>query len=279
MPRGRWEGERAAWLLAHSRPGTTRRRRAELLSRRARRLARGGAGVGESSLHDDATPTLHRRLMTSDEGPGDRLARAVLVPAGYALVGLLLGGALATAALLYRALWAMAPRVGRLWAWPWIVLGAAGLTAAVMLLDREALIAFDVWPRYMIIDPDFGRIAVVYAADQVSIGLLMLGYYIWAAGWRGVPAGAVRRPETKRDGTFRQTPDRQKVRLDPGAPVTDAVAPTAAAAPVALAVAMATAEPDPDDDPPAAFVDASADPFGDDDPFTSDTDIVQEFDL
>lgn len=211
----RWEKERAAWLLARSKPGTLRRRRAELLAQQGRRLARGGTSAGESALHDDATERLFTRLMKTDEGSVDKLARLVLVPAAYALVWIAVGGAIAIAAALYKGLWTLAPRIGRLWAWPWAAAGALVGIAGGLLLDRGPVVDVSVWPRYFVIDIAWLRFWTMWVWAQLTIGLLFTALQIRRSGWAAVPANAVPRREQNKDGSFRKTPQRQKVRLDP----------------------------------------------------------------
>lgn len=211
----RWERERSAWLLAHSRPGTTRRRRGELLARQARRLSRSGTSAGESALHDDATERRFRRLMKTEEGSVDRLARAILVPLGYALAWLIAGGAIIIAAAFYRGLWTLSPRVGRLWMWPWLVAGVAVGTVSWLVLDHGPVVDYSVWPRYLVIDIDWPRLATSWLWIQGSIALVLTGVRIWSEGWAAVPVHARVQSATNKDGTFKATPKRQKVRLDP----------------------------------------------------------------
>lgn len=217
----RWEKERAAWLLARSKPGRPRRRRAELLARRGRQLARGGTSAGESPFHDDATERLFTRLMRTEEGSADKLARVILVPVAYAAVWLLLGGAIAAAGLIYRVLWALAPRIGRLWQWPWAVAAAGAGIAGSLLLEHGSPVDVSVWPRYMVVYVDWTLFWANWAWIQLSAGLLVTCLWIRETGWPAVPAHAARRPETDKHGAFLKTPDRQKARMDPLAGVQD----------------------------------------------------------
>lgn len=211
----RWEKERSAWLLAHSRPGTVRRRRAELLARQARQLTRSASGLGESSMRDDATQSLFRRLLKSDEGTSDRLARLILVPVGYASAWLLGVGGIGIAAVLYRILWTHAPRIGRLRGWPWTVAGVALGIAGWMLIDRGGLVDVSVWPRYMVIDVIWIRVLGFWLWTQLTLGLILTGLYIRETGWAGVPADAVQTRTINADGSFRETPEAERIRLDP----------------------------------------------------------------
>lgn len=214
MTVSRWEKERAAWLREHSKPGSIRRRRAELLRRQARHHARGGAGVGESALHDDAIDPLWRQLMKSDEGSGEKLARVILVPAAYVVVWIFAGGAIGLAASLYGTLWTRAPRIGRLVWWPWVLAGAAIGMAGWLLIDRSELVTFSVWPRYFIVYFDWGGLIATWLWSQATLGLLFTGAHIYRTGWAGVPADAVKPVETNPDGSFRETPEDQLIQLD-----------------------------------------------------------------
>ncbi|MBE7157895.1 MAG: hypothetical protein INR62_05600, partial [Rhodospirillales bacterium] len=74
-PRGayRWERERGAHLENRSRPGTSRRRRAQVLARAAHRGQRTGLGVGESQVGDDLVPSWWRRAI-AEQDAGESLA-------------------------------------------------------------------------------------------------------------------------------------------------------------------------------------------------------------
>lgn len=94
----RWEAERAAAVMARSRAGTSARRRAEILARRARQAGREGTGVAGTAVHQEVTPPIWRRAMAHDDG----------AEAGARLFFLAIGGAV--------VLWVF---------WPGILLGAA----------------------------------------------------------------------------------------------------------------------------------------------------------
>lgn len=211
MSTHRWERERAAHLLAGSRPGTDRRRRAELLARAARRGAREGTGVSQSTLVDEVTPSRWCR-MTTDEDGSRPLGKKVRAGFGYAVVGAVAGAGLAAGRGLYEVLARVSPRIGRLWAWPWVA--AAGALAVALALagvpfgfglrmDRRfplSLLHYGPWPAWLL--------------WQVAIALASVGYLVWAWGWAAVPRGAVAPPEKNKDGSFRATPDDKKIRLD-----------------------------------------------------------------
>ncbi|MGO1971608.1 MAG: hypothetical protein ACTH2Q_01490 [Propionibacteriaceae bacterium] len=215
MKVSRWERERAAWLLNRSKQTSVRRRRSKLLSRQANRLTRGGSGVGESDFHSDVPDRLFTRLMTSDDGAADRVARMIIVPAVYGAVWLAVGGAIAVAAAIYRALWSLAPRIGRLWDWPWYVAAAAAGVGGGLLLDHGSPVEVSVWPRYLVLHVDWGQFWGTWLWVQFSLGLLLAGIYIHESGWAAVPRRAVRKPETDKHGRYIETPDKKKIRLDP----------------------------------------------------------------
>ncbi len=50
---------------------------------------------------------------------------------------------------------------------------------------------------------------------QTSIALLLVGVQVWQCGWAAVGKGAAPKPEKDKNGEFRKTPEKQKVRLDP----------------------------------------------------------------
>lgn len=225
MAASRWEKQRGAWLIAQSRPGTSRRRRGEMLTRRARRMSRGGTGVDEASLREDITEPLWRRLLSTDEGAGEQLARMALVPAGYALVALTVGMAIAIAAVLYGLLWALTPRIGRLWTWPWLIAGAVLAAVGVVILGGTAWVPATITPD-LIVTFDWPGIALAWLWTQLAIALVLTGLRIRASGWPAVPKHAVPKPEKDRDGQFRKTADKDKVRLDPLAGMAAADAPT-----------------------------------------------------
>lgn len=212
----RWEKERASWLMARSRPGSSARRRAELLGRRARRLGRGGSGVAETSLHEDVTPPLFRRMLKTGDGAGEQLARLAFVPLLYAVAGLLVGPAVAIAAGLYRVVWQRAPRIGRLRVWPWLASGSVvGLVGAVVwhLSGAGPGMWWVMWPPALHVYPP---VAVpTWLWGQVTIALLLTGWTVRAQGWAAVPRGAVPKPEKDKNGEFIKTAEKDKVRLDP----------------------------------------------------------------
>ncbi|GAA2375911.1 hypothetical protein [Gordonia cholesterolivorans] len=207
----RWERERAAHLLAGSRAGTDRRRRAEQLARTARRGARSGAGVGQSALVDEVTPSRWRRMTTAEDGSRP-LGKKVRVGFGYAVVGAVAGAGIAAGRGMYAGLARISPRVGRLWAWPWgAVAGALGVTLWALdvpfglglRFDRRFPLSLFQWGPWW-----------AWALWQTAIALVVTGYLVWAWGWAGVPKGAVAPKERNKDGSFRATPDSKKVRLD-----------------------------------------------------------------
>ncbi|MGC0363812.1 hypothetical protein ABH922_001796 [Rhodococcus sp. 27YEA15] len=210
----RWERERAAGLLARSRAGTSSRRRSEQLSRRARRGGRAGTGVEGSALHDDLTPPLWRRLNSTDEG-GESMARAILLAVVAVDAALVIGPAVLAAVGLYRVMWWISPRIGRLWVSPWAALGAALIVVGLLLgwLPAPSEVAVGLSPYWPVV-----RVQVAsgdWLLWQAVLAPLGVAFLIWAWGWAAVPKNAVAKAVKNKDGTFRVTPDKEKVRLDP----------------------------------------------------------------
>lgn len=208
-----WERERSRRLFEHSDPGTSARRRAQQLARTARRKGRAGSGVDGAGAGDDITPPLWRRR-SRDEHVG--AASHALFYAGVGLGLALAGGAVAAGTGIYSVLerW-VAPRTGRLWAWPWAVLGA-------LLIVGGALIGWLPGPGLLPGALAGGTWLGGWLLWQLAMTPLVVAWKIHAWGWAGVPRNAVPTPERHRDGSFRATPDSEKVRLDPLAGSCDA---------------------------------------------------------
>jgi hypothetical protein len=216
MTVSRWEKERAAYLLGRTRPGSSGRRRAEIIGRRARRLGRTSAGLAETSMREDVTPTLFRRMLATSDGPQEKAARLFLVPMFFGIVGLLIGPALLVTAGLYGCLWYISPRIGRLWVWPWLTAGgvlAIGGGVILSLLSAGPGVWVEPWPPTLHIYPP---VAVsTWLWTQITLGLLLTGLQVWQSGWAAVRPGAVPTPEKGKDGEFLKTPESKKTRLDP----------------------------------------------------------------
>jgi len=243
----RWERERAAWVMARSKPGRSSRRRAELLGRRARRLSRGGTGVAESSLHEDVTPPLFRRLLASDEGATEQLLRMLGVPMLYGLAGLLVGPAVAIAAGLYFLRWYRAPKTGRLRAWPWPVAGGISLVLGAVIqsvIDAGPGAWFTPWP--LALHVYLPILVPTWLWVQTTLGLLLTGWLVWANGWAAVPKNAVPKPEKDKHGEFIKTPDKDKAQLNPyvGEKSTPRTKRTQPLAPPKLTLESLAPEPD-----------------------------------
>ncbi|MFM9378589.1 hypothetical protein [Gordonia sp. VNK21] len=205
-----WERERSAHLLAHSRPGTSRRRRAEVLARKARRGQRAGTGVAGSALHDEVTPSLWRRLTSKDDDT-ESLARGLFVGLGACAGLVLVGPAVLLGWGVYKALEHFAaPRVGRLPAWPGVA-----ITAVLLVLIPLGVLPVGAQVHLL---PHLPIVQVVYSkldwlVWQIVLFPAVTAYLIWAWGWAGVPKNAVSKPEKNADGSFRVTPDEEKVAL------------------------------------------------------------------
>lgn len=216
----RWEKERSAWLLARSRPGTSRRRRSELLQRRSARAARlARTGVADSSRHEDITPPLFRRMLATDEGSGERLLRFIAVPLLFALAWLALWPAALLAAGVYFLLWRSAPRIGRLWAWPWFAAGLLLLGGGAAVRELSGLgpgAWFVAWPPALHVHLPVLVPTCLWA--QAGLGLLLAGMLVRESGWAAVKPGSGRGKTAAKknaDGSFAKVADEDLVVLAP----------------------------------------------------------------
>lgn len=216
----RWEKERSVWLLARSKPGSSRRRRAELLQRQAGRAARKArTGVADSARHEDITPPLFRRLLATDEGSGEKLTRLLLVPVAFGIVGLLIGPALLIAMGVYAVLWQQSPKIGRLWDWPWLLAGlAVGIGGAVIWHSSGVGpgIWFVPWPLALHVYPPV--LVPTWLGFQLALGLLLTGVRIRESGWAAVKPRAGRGksgPQKNADGSFKRIADEDVIDLVP----------------------------------------------------------------
>ncbi|WP_129656316.1 hypothetical protein [Rothia halotolerans] len=261
MTASRWEKERSAHLLSRSEAGTPKRRRAELLARRARRLSRGGMGTAESSFSEDVTQQWWREWVQAGDRDGEKASRFLLVMAAFGLLWLVLGPALVIAFALYGLLWIFAPRIGRLWAWPWLAAAAAVLAVGAYALSHSAAEPVTVSAGFV---PEFDWSAFLFMAiwGQLVAGLVLTSYYIVRSGWAAVPQGAVPKPVKNKDGSYRKVAEKEKVRLDPyaGAPV----AAVDSTEPQEKKVSLA-AESEPQDEEPEDQVDEEEPLFSDED--------------
>ncbi|MFT4086200.1 MAG: hypothetical protein QM658_03445 [Gordonia sp. (in: high G+C Gram-positive bacteria)] len=202
----RWESERADHLYKGSEQGTSRRRRCQQLAREARRAGRAGAGVSAGQADGDITPALWRRRKRDESiGTWGHVGFFFVTGVGIALAG----GAIALGNGVYWALerW-VAPRVGRLWMWPWAALGVAALLLGALSgwLPGPGLLpgALAGWTWQ-----------AGWIKWQLVVTPLVVAWLIHAWGWAGVPKGAVPRSDRNADGSFRVVSDKEKVKLDP----------------------------------------------------------------
>ena len=206
-----WERERSAYLLAHSRPGTSRRRRAEVLARKARRGQRAGTGVAGSALHDEVTPALWRRLVSKDDDT-ESLARGLFVGLGACAGLVLVGPAVLIGWCAYKALERLAaPRIGRLPVWPGVAITVALLLVLVPLGVLPVGAQVHLLPHLPIVQVVYSKLD--WLTWQIVLAPAVTSYLVWAWGWAGVPKGAVKPAEKNADGSFRVTPDEEKVNL------------------------------------------------------------------
>ncbi|WP_353113252.1 hypothetical protein [Microbacterium sp.] len=237
----RWEKERGVWVLHRSRPGTSARRRAELLKQRASRISRAGVtGVAESARHEDITPSLFRRMLATNDGAKEQMARLIWVPLIFLMIGLAVGPAMLLAAAIYAGLWWHSPKIGRLWDWPWYIAG--GVVATVLFLVGT----------FMEATPTFTQI---WGWIQLPLGLLFVGLHIQRCGWAAVRplAGAGKTgPKKNADGSFKRIADEDVVQLTPFTDDSSEKyrdAPAAPIAPVVPSIPLGVLAPEPDTDP------------------------------
>ena len=247
MAVSRWEKERSQFLLGRTRPGSSGRRRAETIGRRAKRIGRTGAGLSEAAAREDVTPCLFRRMLKTDQGAKEQSARLVMVPMLFGAVGLIVGPAIAVAAALYGLLWYRSPRIGRLWAWPWLATGGVLLTAWAVAF---AMPGSNVWAEGMTLHVYLPWGVSMWLAGQLALGLLLTGLQIRACGWKVVHAGAAPKPMTDSEGNFLKTPGHQKVALEPlaGAEAVEAAPAPAKTSRRLPAMVIVPPEPQPFDD-------------------------------
>lgn len=212
-----WAAERAAWLLAHSRPGTSRRRRAELLGQQARRDQRAATGVSDSGMHEDVTPPLFRRLTTTDDGTGEKVARAIGVPLLFAGVFAIAGPGMLGTKLLYRRAVDGSVEHGHLKPAKWYLAGVALAVLGALLcwLIKPVVIGVHLWTGP--IEVHWLPWLLVTLWIQGSIALLGTALWITENGWAGVKSEArplVAAPKKDDSGQWIATPDNQKINLD-----------------------------------------------------------------
>lgn len=219
MSARRWEKERAAWLLARSRPGTSLRRRAELMRRVSRRDQRSQSGVAETGLHEDVTEPLFRRMLATDEGSTEKMARLVMVPAIFIVIGLVIGPAMLVAKAIYAVLWHFSPGIGRLWNWPWFAGGVVSMVVGgwiVSAVVTEPVMWAESWPPELhVYLPVFGPL---WFWAQTTLGLLLTGLHIWRSGWQAVKPKSSRSKvavKKNKDGSFKRIEDKDLVDLVP----------------------------------------------------------------
>lgn len=277
MTTSRWEKERAGYLVGHTRPGSSGRRRAELIGRRARRMGRGGTGVAETTLREDVTEPLFMRMLKTDEGSKEQLSRLVMVPALFVIVGLLIGPAMLIAAVAYGLMWYWSPRIGRLWDWPWYLAAAVVAFGGALLVDLSWPFELESWPIGVRIYVWSFLQASIWV--QLTLGLILTGEQIRWSGWKAVKPGSAPKREKDKHGQFIKTPDHKKVRLDPLAGVEVPQRPSDEAAPnphkkvkladftaesMAATPEATPGEPEPDEDEPV-FANEDDDEFDLDD--------------
>ncbi|QHN29427.1 hypothetical protein GII32_02530 [Gordonia amarae] len=215
----RWERERAGELAKGERPASARRRRSQVLSRRADRRARSGIGIGASAAGDDIVPPWWRRAL-SEQDAGEGLARLIAMAVLGALAAGLVGAGVAAGRGIYWLMERCSPRIGRLWWWPWAT-AAVVIGAVLKFLGPLTGPSLKLIPRFPMVWPDltFGEWVASWAAWQLVIALSATAFFIRAWGWAAVPRKAVESSKPNADGTWRETPEAEKIDIgyDPSA--------------------------------------------------------------
>lgn len=200
-----WEKERAAWLLAHSKPHTGRRRRAEILKLAAKQQERLHSGASENLMHEDITPNLFHRMMATDDGAGEKLIRMLAVPICFGAAGLSLGPGIALAAGLYYVWWRRTDKFGPLKVLPYLVIG---LVIAVL----GGFIVAQLGPSFILTPWPLGVEVVAttfwttYLWLQVASGFILAGLAVREFGWSGV----------KQESVLKETVTKKsKIKIDP----------------------------------------------------------------
>lgn len=209
-----WARERAAYLMAHSRTGTSARRRAEILARAARRGLTAGTGVGASPVQDELTPEWWRRVLgKEDRGVGVK----ALIVAAWAVAAAVVGpGVVVGRYAIYPALLRLAPRIGRLWAWPWLAVGGIAVVVRWVFTDWPWVGVSIGLDRYIFADLVITGRWWAWLQWQLAVAALTVGWAVWAWGWKAVPRKAVAPPAKRRDGSWRTDVDVEKAKqLDP----------------------------------------------------------------
>lgn len=207
----RWEAERAAWLRERARAGTSRARRADVLTRAAWRHKRDASGVSASVSQEIPKPALWRWT----HGPGGEPRRRVLVGVAALVLVPLAGAGVVAGKGAYLALerW-VAPRVGRLWWWPPLVVAALLWLVRSVATDWPVLgVSLALTNRFPL---DFVSVGgwAGWATLQVVVALVTVAHQIHAWGWQGVPRGAVAPPAKNKDGSWRTPAESELVEFD-----------------------------------------------------------------
>ncbi|OBC01733.1 hypothetical protein [Gordonia sp. 852002-50395_SCH5434458] len=215
----RWERERSRELAKGERPASARRRRSQLLSRKADRRARSGIGVGAATTGDDVVPPWWRRAL-AEQDAGESLSRMIAMGALGAVVAALVGVGVGAGRGIYWLMERCSPRIGRLWWSPWAT-AAVVVGAALWFLGLLTGPSLKLIPRFPMLWPDlsFGEWVTSWASWQLVIALGATAYFVHAWGWAAVPRKAVEPSKQNADGTWREIPEGQKIDIgyDPSA--------------------------------------------------------------
>lgn len=170
----RYEKDRGAWVLARAGRRAGARRRGEILTARARRRDRTGAGIGDAATAEIVTPSMVRRSVMREEGAGNTAGWALWTAVWLLSVALLVGPAWALSRLVYLAWWTTVPRVGRMRSLP--------LALASLLALAGSIGSWWLWPPAGI---GFLRL---YGCAQLVLGLAWCAVLVRANGWAAVAA-------------------------------------------------------------------------------------------
>lgn len=190
MSAGRYESERAAWLLSHEASWHLGdRRMADTLRRRAARSAGKESGSTEALHHQGRIkPFLVRFLSGSDEA-SEFLWRVASLVVLLPLLALLIGPALVVSLGIYAAFSTIALNMGRRpRALPWLPVATVVAGVSWFFVPYGALIAVEVIP-YFNVHVQNGEILPAYIWVQGVAAAVLVAVHVRRHGWPGAPVG------------------------------------------------------------------------------------------
>lgn len=167
---GRYEKERAGWVLARAGRNMVARRRGERLLMAARRGERSGVGVGDAAYAEVSTPDIVSRTIARGEGISGKLGW--LVMGGFAALLFLLafGPAWLVSRVAYLVWWLMVPRWGSMRSWPYLV---GSVLPALVVAAAPHL-------------PLENTLTVQWVGAQLGLGMLWAAWLVRSSGWAAV---------------------------------------------------------------------------------------------